>query len=320
MAETPRDALERFIAEIEKSQLNDPPYEHLIDAFRAGMAALRPFISNPDRYEQTVKMILWGIAVNVWQFAILHENPEKRWRWYRLLNGLVPFRQRAFEEWKHNYLNSLASARDDLLRSLTPGRLEIDILPPKVTDAGPPGFRMVEIQVNVDVSPAPEFPSDALSVRLEAVEADVQFSTVSPTTRVESIGSFENSDMASIKDGVGRRRVDRLSTEVGGVGAKVGAEVASEETDNYEYQLTTSRKVSGQQYTPLIIGSAIKGVAYWQLLASSQQPLRGGLSFFATAYVPGQLTAVTIGAEVIARLAGFGDHRTTELKRIDLSP
>jgi hypothetical protein len=94
----------------------------------------------------------------------------------------------------------------------------------------------------------------------------------------------------NLKEGFGRKVADKFTVEVGGgaVGAKAGSEVADEATETYEYQLTTARKISGQQYTRLTIGSPIKGVAYWQLLDDPRQPLQGGLSFFATAYVPGR--------------------------------
>jgi len=322
MSETPRDALERFITEMQKVQsVFEPLHQNPVDALTDGATALRPFLANPDRYEQTLRIMLEGIANNYATAGIFRAIPILRWHWYKRLSQIVtPQVQRIFESQKRDYLNKLAIARDDLLKSLTPGRLEIDILPPKVKAADQPKFNLVEFQLNVDVSPAPEFTTEALSVRLEAMEPDVQFSTVSPSTRVESSGSYEDTDTANVKEGFGRKSTGKIGFEVGGtaLGAKAGSELTDEETGSYEYQLTTSRKRSGQQFTPLVIGSAIKGVASWTLLANAQQPLRGGLAFFATAYVPAPLTHVNIAAEVEARLRDFGVYRVTEQKKIEL--
>jgi len=318
--ETPREALERFIAEVEGAQsLFKPLHARPDDALDAGAAALRPFLANPDRYDHAVRIVLQGIVTNATFSAFSQTIPALRSRWFpRLASFLGAGFTGKFDELKRDYLSKLASVRADLLRSPTPGRLEIDILPPKVKDA--PGYRLLEFQVNIDISPASDFAAEALTVRLQS--PDVQFSTVSPSTRVESVGSYEDTDTTSGKESYARKGATKINFEAGvaAVGAKVSTEMTDEETDGYEYQLTKARKVSGQRFGPLVIGSAMKGVAYWQLLAEPQQPLLGGLPFFATAYAPIHITRVTLTAEVEARLAGFGDHRVTETREIDLLP
>jgi hypothetical protein len=176
MLDTPRDALERFITQIEAIRSPfEPLFKKSDEALDAGVAALRPFLANPTRYEQAVRVMLEGIVTNAFSSSLVATIPIFRSRLFKLL---VPEAAGRFEKLNRAYLDRLSEARDDLLKSLTPGRLQISIFPPKVKDAEQSGFRLVEFQLNIDISADSVFLAEGLSLDFYADGQELQFSTV----------------------------------------------------------------------------------------------------------------------------------------------
>ena len=207
------------------------------------------------------------------------------------------------------------------MRSLKPGELTVSILPARAKASTDTAIKakLFVFQVNVALYPDPAFTPQSMSVQLSVDDADVKFADVEPSSRVESIGSYEVGIQESGKFTRTVKDASKIASPVDAKVAKVEVDEITEDSASKESATQTSIKESGQMLASLVISSAVGGVARWQLLRAPNQLLTGGSSFFATAFVPPALCEVTLKARVRTELEGYGTYEAESEQRVGLS-
>jgi len=171
----------------------------------------------------------------------------------------------------------------------------------------------------VALYPELDFTPQSMSVWLSVVDADVQFSDVEPSSKMDAIGSYEVGIQDSGKFTRTTKNADKLAFTVNAQVARVNIEESGEDSTSAEAATQTSIKQTSQMMAPMIISSAEGNVARWQLLRGPNQLLRGGSSFLATAFVPPALRKVALKAKVLADLDGYGAYEVESERQVDLS-
>jgi hypothetical protein len=321
MYDTPANALSAFIERMEGWETPATPI--LGDrekVLQAGLEYLRPFLLNPEQHKEQVKLILEGIsrahmAAIVGPMAIVAFSPMMDW-----MTGA----RTDFKKGNQRYTDRLKTARAGLLTALNPGELSVNILPARAkasTDSTDRAInrKLILFQVNVALYPEPDFTPQSLSVWLSVVDADVEFSDVEPSSKMDSIGAYEIGIQDSGKFTRTTKDANKLAFTANAQVAKVNTEESTEDSTSAEAATQTSIKRTGSMTAPMIISAAEGKVARWQILRGPNQILRGGSSFFATAFVPPALRKVTLKAKVLADLDGYGAYEAESERQVDLS-
>jgi hypothetical protein len=277
---------------------------------------LRPFLTNPERHEQAVKLLIEGACLSAAWRAM-----EPMLRLYNSgpLRALRPFiNWTSFHEARDKFLKRLGDAQADLRRSLTPVELDADILPISIKSEGtltPPGLRLAVFRINVSLYKT-EFSPQSLSVRLAVLEPDFQFVDVEPSSKTEAVGGYEIGVSQSGKFVEASKTSGKLAFELNGQLAKVKGDATEEKSSSAELGRSISAKETGQHVVPMVISSAIKGTARWELLRTPTQSLLGGTSFLATAFVAVEPRHIPVELRVATELDGWGPYELVLRKEI----
>jgi hypothetical protein len=319
MYNSPADALTAFIDQMENWESPAQPlYKgNREKALEAGLEFLRPFLLNPEQHKEQVKLMLEGLAVTYMSAQLgpllkIAFHPATNW---------ISRNGTEFKKSNQIFVERVRSARADLLRSLKPGELTVAILPARAKASTDTAIKakLFVFQVNVALYPDPAFTPQSMSVQLSVDDADVKFADVEPSSRVESIGSYEVGIQESGKFTRTVKDPSKIASTVDAKVAKVEVDEITEDSASKESATQTSIKELGQMLASLVISSAVGGVARWQLLRAPNQLLTGGSSFFATAFVPPALREVTLKARVCTELEGYGTYEAESEQRVGLS-
>jgi hypothetical protein len=308
VTETPSEAMKRFITTIESMSSTNKNLDELLND---GAATIAPFLTNPQRHTEHIRIILRGIILNAFTTSF-SSIPF----FGRLIKPLLTFGP--VEIAKQEYLKRLTRLRTELVASLSPGELDLSILSPKRKDDADRTSNLIIFQINVALYPHQDFVPQALSVRLIALDPEVEFEDVSPSSRVEAAGSYELGVSASGKFTYSYEESGKMGGELGAPGAKVVSEIGGKEAISRETAIGTTTKETGQRFIPLVISSALAQTARWELLAAPQQILVGGTRFFATAFVPSTLRHVSLEAHVVAELDHYGRYELTKQRTVEV--
>jgi hypothetical protein len=216
-------------------------------------------------------------------------------------------------------IRRIESIRDNLLKSVDPGEFDVDVLPPREKNEAVQGRKLIAFQVNVAVYPLPDFTPQSLSVRLSASHEDIQFEDVSPASRIDAVGSYEIGVTESGKFTETNKETEKLAFKLDGQVAKLESETGSEMARSTERSSQLAMKQAATTHAPLVISSAIRNMARWELLRAPNQMLRGGSRFLATAFVPEELKTVTLDVRVRVDLENYGPHEISTSKTVELS-
>jgi hypothetical protein len=310
VTETPSEAVKRFITTIESMQTST--YKNPDELLNDGAATIAPFLTNPQRHTEHIRIILQGIIINAFTTSL--STIPFFGRLSKLLLNFGPF-----EKWKQEYLKRLTRLRTELVASLSPGELDLSILPPKrKDDADRSTSNLIIFQINVALYPHQDFVPQALSVRLIALDPEVEFEDVSPSSRVEAAGLYELGVSASGKFTYSYEESGKMGGQLGAPGAKVSSELGGKEAISRETAIGTTAKETGQRFIPLVISSALAQTARWELLSAPQQILVGGTRFFATAFVPSTLRHISLEAHAVAELDHYGRYELMKQRTVEL--
>jgi hypothetical protein len=323
MSETPAAAMRRFIETFGRKQ--DPfswVYKTGVEALDDGATIIEPFLANPSRNKEHIRIILEGILMHTTLATVPTLFPFLKFadRIPIVGKALRSTRTLGFHNFFQSYARKLAAVQDDLLASLNPGELGVNILPAQAqkSEIGPANHKIVLFQVNVALWPNKEFVPQSLSVRLEAFNPDLQFSDVTPASHVENTGTFKVAVNDAGKFTYSEKDTARVGVTLGAGPAKLDSGMASERMTGQERTTGISVEESRETFTSLIIASGLGAVARWELLKGPTQPLLGGMTFAATAFVPLNMTEVTLEARVRAELERYGDYEVTTQRNLEL--
>jgi hypothetical protein len=319
MKETPLSAMERFGSEMGSSltSLFDPMGKTDEQISDETFSLLRPFLANPEGHEKAVRMLLRGFALNWVRLAM---EPL-----FRIIRG--PFGKFArtrgqdlFSKARASFLDDLKAVQDDLIRSLTPVELDADVLPllTKTIEGTPvsPTLRLVVLRTNVSLY-SPQFNVQSLSVRVKiANDPDFQFVDVDPSSRTENIGGYELGITDSGKFVQANRESRKLAMTLDGKLAKIEDGAEEEKSSSVESGRSVSAKSTGQYIVPMVISSAIRETARWELLRTPTQTLLGGFAFMATALMPLDSRTLTVDLKVVVELENWGPYEISLQKKI----
>lgn len=247
MTETPSEAMKRFITTIESMSSTNKNLDELLND---GAATIAPFLTNPQRHTEHIRIILRGIILNAFTTSF-SSIPF----FGRLIKPLLTFGP--VEIAKQEYLKRLTRLRTELVASLSPGELDLSILSPKRKDDADRTSNLIIFQINVALYPHQDFVPQALSVRLIALDPEVEFEDVSPSSRVEAAGSYELGVSASGKFTYSYEDSGKMGGRLGAPGAEVVSELGGKEAISRETAIGTTTKETGQRFIPLVISSAL---------------------------------------------------------------
>jgi hypothetical protein len=179
-------------------------------------------------------------------------------------------------------------------------------------------MRLVVFQLNVAVYPHADFTPQSLSVKFAAPGGEVQFVDVDPSSKVDATGSYEVGVEDSGKFTSSTTDTDKLAFTLDGKVAAAGSDSTHEHTNTVERSSSRTRKETGERIVPLVISSALGGVARWQLLRAPRQPLVGGFRFLSTAFVEPSVQNLAVEALVRVELEHYGPHEINLQKRVEL--
>ena len=318
MYDAPANALSAFIERMEGWETPAKPI--LGDrekVLQTGLEYLHPFLLNPEQHKEQVKLILEGIS-RAHMAAIL--GPMTIVAFTSMMDWVTGART-DFKKGNQRFTDRLKTARAGLLTALNPGKLSVNILPARAKASTDRAINrnLILFQVNVALYPEPDFTPQSMSVGLSVVDTDVLFSDVEPSSKMDAVGTYELGIQDSGKFTRTTKNADKLAFTVNAQVARVNIEESGEDSTSAEAATQTSIKQTSQMMAPMIISSAEGNVARWQLLRGPNQLLRGGSSFFATAFVPLTLRKVTVKAKVRADLDGYGAYEVEGEREVDLS-
>jgi hypothetical protein len=304
MIESKLESMKQFIAKAESIRsYYEPIYKDPMAALDDGAETLAPFLSNPDRDKQAVRIILEGIAI-----AFLGADLFPLLKYQRWFNVLVPGHKGSFEESKQKYMTKLMQARDNLLSKLDPGKdLRVDIIRPKVEATYATSIQ-VSIRVNVALTLREghdDYPARRMNVRLIIADPGVQIVEVTPSFQFEGTRSRKTTTSETNKTSYIQTNTNKVGGEVG-AGAKIKSELNVESSVGDEKTKGTETEYSSEDVEYPVISVAFGGEAEWALLKTPKQPLRGGHSFFATALVPNEAASLTLTVRARADLEDYG--------------
>jgi hypothetical protein len=316
---TQSEAMQRFLGKMKPLLLGKltAQYKSYDEVVEDGFSFLEPFVANPQRHKEAIKMIMGGMGA---QLILLELEDDSLWLRRSLgktgfsLLGKIGFIRPNLE-----MLRRVETVRDELLESVHPGEFGIDILPPREKDDAVQHAKLVVFQVNVAVYPLPDFTPQSLSVRLTALNEEIQFEDVNPATRIDAVGSYEIGVTESGKFTETNKDTESLAFKLDGQVAKLESQTGNETSRSMERSSQLAMKRSASTHAPLVISSALRNVARWELLRAPNQTLMGGSRFLATAFVPVETTMVTLDVRMRVDLEKYGPHEISLVKEVELS-
>jgi len=323
------EAMTAFIDTIDASKnVVMPIFKTPEDVIDYGTAIITPFLTNPERHREHIRTILDGIVMNAVWSATVESNPLLNAARFRFLDkllsaSLVYGQDRKMSpslRRKQEYIQKLTKARDGLLASLSPGQLDVDILPATVryTENERSTSNIVLFQTNVGLYPSPELEPQGLSVTLEVFDERVQFADAFPSSRLESTQSHTVGIIASSKFTYTEKENVKATATLGGSVAKVVSGIGTDRTTTQEQVAGVTEEITEQKFSRLVISSAVKQVARWKLLKAPNQILIGGNRFQVSSFVPPSVTDVELEARVEAELDYYGTYAVSVRRKVDL--
>jgi len=308
---TQSEAMQQFLQKMKPLFGGDftPQYKSVDEAYEDCFSLLEPFIANPQRHKEAVKALVEGFGA---QAALVQLRD--------VMKLAMILRRLGFP--KHvaslEAVQRIESIRDGLLESVHPGDFDLDILPPREKPEAIDGRRLIVFQLNVAVYPLPDFPPDSLSIRLTAADDEIQFEDVNPASRIDAVGSYEVGVTEGGKFTETSKNAEKLAFKLDGQVAKIDGEIGAETSQAWERSNQVSLKQTAPTHAPLVISSALRNVARWELLRAPNQMLTGGSRFLATAFVPRDLKIVTLNVIMRVELRNYGLHEISASKQIRL--
>jgi hypothetical protein len=303
---TQSEAMQQFLEKMKPVILGDyiSQYKSVDDVFEDFFSLIEPFVANPQRHKVALKMIFDGYSAQMTMVQL------------RGLFSLTAMAKKIrLTSFKPNFdaIRKIESIRDDLLASV------VDVLPAREKNEAAEEKKLIVFQVNVAVYPLPDFTPESLSVRLTALNEDIQFEDVNPASRIDAIGSYEIGVTESGSFTETNKETEKLAFKLDGQVAKVEGGIGGETSWSMDRSSQLAIKQSASTQAPLVISSALRNVARWELLRAPNQMLKGGSRFLATAFVPRELKTVTLDVRMRVELKNYGPHEISTTKQVELS-
>jgi tetrahydromethanopterin S-methyltransferase subunit B len=220
---TQSEAMQRFLEKMKPLILGNTisRYKSTDEVFEDCFSLIEPFVANPQRHKDALKMIVEGISA---QAMMVQLQPFMKMT--RVLQKIGVARV----DPNLDLIRRIESIRDDLLNSVHPGEFDVDVLPPREKNEAVQGRKLIVFQVNVAVYPLLDFTPQSLSVRLSASHEDIQFEDVNPASRIDAVGSYEIGVTESGKFTETDKDTEKLAFKLDGQVAKLESEIGGETT------------------------------------------------------------------------------------------
>jgi len=266
---------------------------------------LNPFMTNPERHRRHVDMI-----VSAYSAANFARTAR------RLMGPAFKPMRRMLRRYENRQLLEKLAELERSLAEVQPGRVVVDVLPPRSLPAHPDyaakGIRLEALEVKVAVLPNEGFDPTSLSVTAILHDEQARFSDHYPKNEFPELGPREISVSAEGKFLESTSESSKLGSELGVSGAKVSAETSA--TVSTETTLTRAQSFK-QTYTPSVkkvISHGVGQEAQWQVLATHRDLPVGGQDFWATVMVEGPPRTIPLAIAAQVRIKNWGDLRVTK--------
>lgn len=289
------------------------PFELFRHSPKEILAYLRPFLTNPERHQDHVEMIVDAAATSrVLHLMMSFPGTSLTLKLARKMPGGEKSRRALLER-----LNLLGEA---LSSTVQPASVVIDMLPARRLETDETwrseGRSLMMMQVKLGVQPHAALEPASLSLTLSIEDPDVKFVDHFPKSEFDELGTRE---VAATRDG---RFTSSIATsgkaglQVGAEGAKLSAGVAASGSSEVQSGFTESETFTYKPKVRKVMSHAVGNEAHWALMASPPDSPTGGLDFLSTALVGGPSRAAPCTIDVGLRFRGWGE---LQLKRaVDL--
>ena len=271
------------------------------------VSILAPFLSNPDRHKEHVKLIIES-SMNIYissMFSDIFNNVI-----LKFFLGGNNFKKQYFEN-HNNFIRVVKEKRENLKSSIDPGRIEFDILPIRKIET-PEDWKNQKIQlilmeIKTVILPSVGMEPESISQRVEVKNNEnIQFVDAFPSSTMEVIGQQEISISDKGKfvssESIQGKLEAGLSLEI----AKLGSSISSLETAQREKETGKIKKTTQSQHISRVISSAVNKTALWQLLRTPTQNLLGENKFLATLIVPADISELEVSLYFSAQIENWG--------------
>lgn len=281
---------------------------------------LDSFIENPTRHRRHVKTIT--LAIFITEFSkIIRQVPTGNFA-LRMAKNML---NKKFSEFQKRYLEELNELRDKIKspNKIQPCDLSFDILPPRLLETPIEWIEKYQgylIEIRVAVYPEEEFIPESLSLRIEFLtDEEIKLLDSFPLTEFLNMGNYEIGLTNQGKFVNSHSKNSGLSIDIGKTPIK--AAVNHRQIDKTE--ATLDQKYAYKfQYAPKaikIISSAVKNIARWQLLRTSDQILEGGFTFYTSVLIPNELKEFSLDVNIELSFENWGPFSIKKKENINLN-
>jgi hypothetical protein len=294
---TPADAFAQFVEVVRKSRTGE------INAASDDLyLLLRPFLINPARHEEHVRVIVKGIALA--HFCETFGTSE-------LFQLARLFRRGTTEQSDPDFIKKLRALEGALTSDLRPGSVSLHQKPIRYLDT-PTGYGdailhryRVQVQLGVDVSISEALDAVSLEMTVEAAGAEIIVDDITPAPGFSVVGLRRSTGIQSTLAETTTAKAS-AGAEVGAGGSKVtsSVEATSAEQRSTLHSLSAEHTLSRvEQY---LIARKAGNRAFWRALAGIGEIDVGGIEYSADLLVPDSVreVALKVEAKVEWRRAG----------------
>jgi hypothetical protein len=305
MNENRAQALDRLLTNLDRFDLFNPRYNDTDSVVTDVAEMLRPFLQNPEKHEEHIQVMIEYANTEVMARAF---NPIIRLYNLPFLRGMILKR---FAKGTAKFRARVLQVREQLLASVDPGELRIDLLPitnlPTKADWKKQKRRLILLETRGAVYPGAGMVLRGISHRIEIrTPTSCQFVDSSPASAMElidqrkSIVSEKGKFVRSVSlDGT-------LNSSLKAGAAAIESSLTSKESETIETESGGSEEISHSSHMARVISSAVGSTAVWELLRTPTQNLLGSTEFSATALVPTDTAEIEIAIHYSADIDGWG--------------
>lgn len=305
-------ALQRLLGELDTFDATATPYRSRQELTDHVMSVLLPFLENPARHGKHVAAVIKYVQLLGVTTAL-----QPLLRVYRLPFLSTLFKKELSKSVLTPLMTEIQVGRDDLVATVDPCRLDVDLLP--VTSATTKAdwkrqaLRLVLIELRSVATPASGMQLLGLSQQLDIVSPDgCQVVDAIPSSVMEVLGDREVSISERGKFTFSAASSTKLGGEIGAGPVKLSGGAETSASAMREAEASTSETVSEAPQVARVISSVVRNVAVWRLLRTPSQLLLGTNKFSVTALVPADAKKLGLSLTFGGDVEGWGP---TSIKR-----
>jgi hypothetical protein len=304
MPNTPLEAFTDFLTMYESvSSVSDILEQKSEDYY----ALLDPFLANPERHREHVRLIADAATTARIGQALHATHLLGPMRLAAKLTGSSG----ALKEHQLQFRERLQTLRNGLVTEIEPGEFGFDILPSRLPDTPPEwarqGLRLHLIELRLGIVPHPGLEVESLNVR---VELDAQ----DPTRITDALPGTESTEVGEYEVGLATRgKFVRTGTAEAGLqlglaksGVKLSAGASASVTSEHSTEQRASYTMTAKQFFQKVLSSAASRTALWQLQPTPEQAIAGTLPFYLTVLTPKQATTLPMKVRIETSMSNWG--------------